>query len=380
MQHGAVPRGAFMRLLKDYGGVRPFRLTEIMRQESPDYRAAAQSLSEGRTLDGFDALDDMGWVKEHGDDAERCRLIADEYLNAVRAEKSILVVSPTHAEAAAITEAIRSALRQAGRLGPEDRAFTRLVPVNASEAERGQASTYRPGDVLQFHQNAKGGFRKGDRLTVIDPAKVPLGEAAKFSLYRPGAVGLAEGDVIRITGTVKTIDGKHTLKNGMARTVAAITPAGNLQLDNGWVVGKDAGHFRHGFVETSFGSQGRTVQRAILAMSAASLPATNQEQMYVSASRAKERMTLYTDDKSAVRLAVQRSSRKLLALDLRLDPKPQRRERLLGHLDRLRRLSVLDRTRSAVAALASVEPPARPAMHAERLKASLPDKEHGYGR
>ena len=38
--------------------------------------------------------------------------------------------------------------------------FTRLVDANASEAERGQALTYRPGDVIQFHQNAKGGFTK----------------------------------------------------------------------------------------------------------------------------------------------------------------------------------------------------------------------------
>ena len=59
--------------------------------------------------------------------------------------------------------------------------------------------------------------RKGDRLTVTDPAAVPLSEAARFSLYRPEAIALAEGDRIRFTGTVKTLDGEHTLKNGMAR-------------------------------------------------------------------------------------------------------------------------------------------------------------------
>ena len=69
-------------------------------------------------------------------------------------------------------------------------------------------------------------------------------------------------------------------------------------------------------METSFGSQGRTVQRVILGMSSASLPATNQEQLYVSASRAKEWLRLYTDNKEEVREAVQRSSQKLTALDL----------------------------------------------------------------
>jgi hypothetical protein len=108
-------------------------------------------------------------------------------------------------------------------------------------------------------------------------------------------------------------------------------------------VAADAGHFRHGYVETSFGSQGSTVQRAILAMSSASLPATNQEQMYVSASRAKERMTLYTDHKGDVRDAIQRSSKKLLASDMPVaKPKAKDRQR-----DRKRRLTVIERVRAA---------------------------------
>ena len=53
MQHGSVPRGALLRVLKDYGGLKPFRLTEIMRQENPEYRAAAKLLSEGKTLEGL---------------------------------------------------------------------------------------------------------------------------------------------------------------------------------------------------------------------------------------------------------------------------------------------------------------------------------------
>ncbi len=315
MQHTSVPRGALMRILKEYGGLQPFRLTEIMRQEDPDYRSAAKLLSEGNTLEGFDALDGMGWIKEMGGDDDRYRQIAADYLQALADKKTVLVVSPTHAEAAKVTQAIRSGLRHAGKLGSEERAFTRLVAVNASEAERGQATTYRPGDVIQFHQNAKG-FKKGDRFTVTDTAAVPLSEADKFQLYRPEQIALSTGDKIRFTGTVKTLDGEHKLSNGANKTVAGFTPAGDLKLDNGWVVPKDAGHFRSGFVETSFGSQGRTVQRVILAVAEESLPASNQQQMYVSASRAKQRMTLYTNNKAAVRTAVKRSSLKLAASDL----------------------------------------------------------------
>ena len=384
MQHGSVPRGSLLRILTDYAGVRPFKLTQIMRQKHAGYLEAAKLLSEGRPLSGFDALDSLGWVREVEGDAERCGQLAGEYVQARCDGKTVLVVSPTHREAGQITDAIRSGLRVAGMLGDKEHGFTRLVPVNASEAERGQATSYRTGDVLQFHQNARGGIKKGDRLMVGDPAAVPLAEAAKFSLYRPAAINVAEGDVLRFTGTVKTLDAKHTLKNGASRSVAAITPGGNIRLDNGWIVGKEAGHFRHGFVETSFGSQGRTVDRVILGMSAASSGAMNQEQMYVSASRGRERLSLYTDDKDAVRQAIRRSTQKLAAVDLR--PKPPAGVKSAGAKleawhrwqdERKRRRSFIGRIRSA---LPLARGPLRPkppagAMHSERVKARQ-DKEH----
>jgi hypothetical protein len=379
MQHGSVPRGSFLHVLKHYGCIQPQRLTEILRQERPDYRAAAKLLSEGETLEGFDALDRMEWVQEMPGDEERYRQVAAEYRQALDDKKTILVVSPTHVEAARITAAIRGELRRAGRLGAEEHAFTRLVAVDSSEAERAQATTYRPGEVIQFHQNAKG-FRKGQRLVVTDPAAVPVAEAGKFSLYRPAAISLAAGDVIRFTGTVKTADGDHTLRNGASHRVAGFTPGGNIRLDNGWLVEKDAGHFRHGFVETSFGSQGRTVQRAILAMSSASLPAVNQEQLYVSASRARERLTLFTDDKEAVRRAVQRSSRKLAALDIR--PKTRAGESVKKDIERRRRLAYYDRLRADWSTPSRKQPtlPARPPTHADRLAATRNERDTDHER
>jgi conjugative relaxase-like TrwC/TraI family protein len=348
MQHGSIARGALMRILKDYGGIKPFRLTEILRQENPAYLQAAKLLSEGKTLEGFNAIDAMGRIVEIAEPEDRYRHIAVDYWQALDDKKSVLVVSPTHAEAGHITAAIRSVLRDTGKLGAEDRQFTRLVAVDTSEAERGLATTYRPGDVIQFHQNAKGGFKKGDRLTIMDASALPLSEAAHFSVYRTESISLTERDRIRFTGNVKTLDGKHTLKNGMARMVAGFTPKG-IKLDNGWVIPADAGHFRHGFVETSFGSQGRTVQRVILGMAAASAPAMNMEQLYVSASRAKQSIRVYTDSKAEIRDAVKRSSQKLAALDLRPKPPaaPTKSRGMHDHTARRRRLSVIEWMRAA---------------------------------
>jgi conjugative relaxase-like TrwC/TraI family protein len=370
MQHGAVARGALMHVLKAYGGIKPFRLTEIMRQEKPEYREAARLLSEGRTVEGFDAIDKMGCIEEITDSGDRYEQMAAEYKQALDDKKNVLVVSPTHAEARNITAAIRSTLRDAGKLGAEDHVFTRLVQADSTEAERTQATTYREGDVIQFHQNAKG-FTKGERLTVTDPAMVPLEQAARFSIYRPEAIALTEGDRIRFTGNVQTIDGEHTLKNGMVRTIAGFKAKG-IELDNGWVIPNDAGHFRHGFVETSFGAQGRTVQRVILGMPVAAMGAMNMQQLYVSASRAKESIRLYTDDKAEIREAVQRSSLKLAALDLprRQQPLFKPSDGIERHMERRRRMSVVNWMRAAWE---------RDSGHRDKPKVKQKESEADYG-
>jgi hypothetical protein len=217
-----------------------------------------------------------------------------------------------------------------------------------------------------FNQHAKG-FKKGQRVTVGDPADVPVQFADRISLYRPETIALAEGDKIRFTGTVKTLDG-HTLKNGMTKSIAEITPAGNLRLDNGWLIAGDSGHLTHGYVSTSFASQGSTVQRTIVAMSSASLGATNSEQMYVSSSRAKERMTLYTDSKEDVRDAIQRSSKKLLASDMPVAKPSRAKHRLHHHRDQKRRLSLVNRVRAAWSRLMT------PQLHREQRQ----QREAGY--
>ncbi|WP_152054203.1 MobF family relaxase [Tautonia marina] len=400
-QHGSIGRGAFMRLLKDYGHIRPFRLTEILRQESPEYREAAGLLYEGKAAEGFDALDRLGWVHEMANGEERVQRMAEEYVAAAEEfehlppQARVLAVAPTHAEANLMTAEIRSRLREKGRLGSEEREVLRLMPVMTSLAERSESSTYRPGDVIQFHQNAKG-FRKGERLVVTDPNSVPVSQAERFSLYRPETLSLSTGDVVRFTGTVKSLDGKHRLKNGDTQVVSGFDRKGNIVLENGWKVSRDAGHLRHGYVETSMGSQGRTVKRVILGMSSMSLPATSMEQMYVSATRAKQQLSLFTDDKEAVRERIQKSSLKRLALDLmpaaKPDPAREEQERRQRHLARRRKLRLFDTMRAAWSrAFSRNGTEASPAdrspvggyrpegfTHAERLRSQ--QQEHGHGR
>lgn len=319
-QHSSVAAGAVMQTLQRYGCMEPLRITRIKRQTDADHRKAVELLYEGRTLEGFDLLDKkLGWVHEIQSDTERYRAMAAEYVAAIRSGtdwKEILLLSPTHIEGQLVTQAVRDGLRQAGLIGKDEQELTRFVACDMTQAERGEERNYRPGrvDVIQFHQNA-GGHKSGSRLEVTDAnrASLPLADADKFQAYRQESIHLAEGDIIRFTANGTTLDG-HRIRNGSAYRIAGFTATG-IRLDNGWLVARDFGHFRHG-IETSHGSQSKTVKLAIVGQSTQSLGAASMEQAYVTASRARARVSTYTDDKEAVRQAIQRSSLKLAAHDV----------------------------------------------------------------
>jgi conjugative relaxase-like TrwC/TraI family protein len=345
-QHASVERGDALRLIEQEARIPVASVTEIRRQEG-DYKGAVKALSEGRILEGFNELDRLKWVKELPDEF-RYKELAEEYVRTVNERKAngelktALVVAPTHAEGRKATEAIRQALHQAKALG-EDRTFDAWTPARFSEAERADQRNYSPGDMLQFHQNAKG-YKNGARLVLTPKQDVPTESASRFQVFHPTTLTLAAGDRVRVTTGGKTKDGKHRLNTGALFTVDGFTSAGDIRLSNGWIVGKDFGHLAHGYCVTSHASQGKTVERVLIAESTASLPAASRQQFYVSASRATESVAVYTDDKEALRDAVHRESVRTTATELLRDGHRVLSPRLKKHLAFLQRMSTLARS------------------------------------
>jgi conjugative relaxase-like TrwC/TraI family protein len=354
-QHKAVERGDALRILEENAGLKVASLKEIRRQTNEDYRKAVAAIAEGDAMGadgrtrleaGIEALDKMGAIVETpGED--RYRRIARDYADVISRRrwnpntgewqnKSSLVVSPTHREADRVTAAIRAVLKESGKLAAADREFNVLLPLNLTEAERTDFANYRVGEVIQFHQNARG-FKRGERATVksagltgvrvarADGAEaiVPLGEAGKFQVYRQQKLAIAPGEKIRITqnGYVPEArtgmrGGKTRLNNGAIYEVDGFTASGDIRLTNGFVVPKDYGGLAHGYVVTSHASQGKTVDCVLIALGSESLAAASREQFYVSVSRGREGVRLYTDDKAAMMEAVQASSARLSATEL----------------------------------------------------------------
>jgi len=145
-------------------------------------------------------------------------------------------------------------------------------------------------------------------------------QAQRFEVYRTREVAIAKGDRIRITRNGEAnVDGQAKgtrLNNGDIFTVEGFTKEGDIRLEKGKLLPKDWGHMSLGYVDTSYASQGKTVDRVFIAAGNESLPATNQQQWYVSASRGREMAKVYVDSKEDMRDAIARTGQRLSAVEL----------------------------------------------------------------
>ena len=346
-QHRSVAAGEPLKLLEERAGLPVAEVTEIMRQ-SGDYRKAAVALSEGRIEDGFRELNRLGWIKEVAD-ADRNKQLAAAYLAAVAEKKkdgeckTALVVSPTHAEAAKITQTIRDMLKTQKKLGAEH-TITAWLPAHLTEAQKRDAVSYEQGDLLKFHQNAPG-HKNGSRFILDGADQAPVKFADRFEVFRPAQIALAAGDRIRITSNGKSKDG-HRLSNGSLYTLAGFNANGDLVLDNKWVIAKDWGHVAPGYVVTSHASQGKTVDKIFIGLSSQSFAATSERTAYVAATRGREQAIVFTDDKEELLRAFERPDAPISATEFMQNrtKKAPLRQRLRKHLGSMRRLAYFSHT------------------------------------
>ena len=326
-QHRAVERGDALRILENHAGLKAAELTEIRRQKAEAHKNLVADLRGGNLESAFKRLDALGMLRELPSET-RHEALANDYAAAIKRGKSALVISPTHAEGERVTQQIRLKLKAAKKIGMDEREFLQLKNLQWTEAQRADGRNYVPGMVVQFHQNVVG-FQRGERVTVHgcesgcvfvrrnngEIAFLELDKAARFQVYESRRVSLAPGDMIRITQNGFTRDRKR-LNNGDLKQIKGFTKQGDIELSNGWVVPGDYGNLTHGYCVTSYSAQSKGVDCVFVAESSESFRAADREQFYVSASRFKETLTIYTDDKGELLDAVNKTSQRPSATDL----------------------------------------------------------------
>lgn len=329
-QHAPVARGNAFRNLQEFAGLRPIEIHQIRRQEPKTYREAVYDLSKKDLANAFLKLDAIGAIREIEDPANRYAQIARDYIQLSTGKQAPLVVSPTRAEGSCVTSAIRIQLKENETL-KEENAFVRYRNLQWESADKKEPENYFPGAMIQYHQNAKG-IKRGARFFVTEvtnEGKImvkendssrtlnPL-EADKFQVFSSETISLAINDRLRITRNGFSRN-KVRHSNGNQRVIESFTPDGHIKLTTGAILDKNDGHWDYGYCTTSHSSQSKSVRDVLIAQSTESSPAASEEQFYVSVSRGKQRVRIYTDDRKALQEAVGISEKSRSALQLAKD-------------------------------------------------------------
>lgn len=314
-QHSAVEAGDFLRLMESKGGIYRVELTEIRRQTDKDYRNAVRLMSQGEAQRGLLQLAGMGCLNEGG--SEYLQNAAKDYLDAIAADpgKSVLCVTPTWVENHTLTEAIRDGLKRSGTLG-EGAIFRVDEPLSWTAQEKGDPTRYRQGLTVVFDRRT-GSFDKGESAAVVlaenDQVHVLRrdGGVQRLSLAHGGfdvcvkrEIEVSPGDTLLLRANDKTAG----LVNGMTLRVESVTD-GVIRTEEGLSINPDEyARFSHGYVLTSYKSQGKTCDKVVVA--ATKLDAKTA---YVACSRGRASCSIHTPDKAILLKAIPPGDRPLAA-------------------------------------------------------------------
>ena len=373
-QHRAVDKdGNMLEVLHDYAKLPVARLTQIQRQKG-DYARIVEAIRDQEFVKADATLRRLGWVVEsEGHD----RLVA-EYAKAIEEKKpsgeplSVLVINPTHRDGELLTEKLRALRKEKGLVTGEEKTFTRLVQLDMTDAQKGDALQYGGDEVIQFFRNC-GSFKAGMRVKAGELlAHLAAVNPKYFAAFREETVNFAVGDTVRITNNGRDATSKHRLDNGSVVTVKRFTKDGDIVLGNNWVIGKDFAHFRHGLVETSPGTQSKTEDIVLTSMNRASLGAMSARQALVTISRGRTRGMVFTDlSREEMLDAIARDDSRKSATELFHQP-PATAAAPLARSVQPRHRQFFERMQDAYRRLRDYAQ--------EALLELIPKREHGYER
>jgi hypothetical protein len=291
-------------------------LRQVERQKPENYKAAIKALRDDPAK-GFGLLDRMGAVTE-SKPFDRPEAVAAAYRAA---SGTTLCVCPTHEEIEHVTAAIRDDRTRHGELR-DSRMLERFAPLHWTAAQKRDMASFVPGQVLVFHRGTKH-VRKHESLTVIrqdDQTLIARNDQGKeialtgkqskcFGVFVRREIEVAVGDRLAIQANGR--DGAARFTNGELVTVTNVGARGDIQLADGRTLPHTLRQFNHGYAITAHKAQGATVDHVIV-----SGDAMTRELFYVSASRGRQSIQVFTGAKESLIEAIGVSGQRQSALEL----------------------------------------------------------------
>jgi ATP-dependent exoDNAse (exonuclease V) alpha subunit len=335
-QHGAVEASDALLAIERHSGVRPIELHKIRRQDPArgrdkserahinDYRKAVEFAAAGKLSESFERLDKMGAVISCGFGGQ-AETLAREYLQLAEENASAIVVSQTWDEVRHVNSSVRDALKSKGLLGTNDTAIQVLDKLDLTKAQKRDERFYPQDAVIIFNQKVRevepgskgklSNISKWGALVEVNGAIVAVSNRLldRITVCQPREISVAENDRLHLKANRKLAAGGR-VTNGELVTVKCVRPDGGVELADGRVLDKDFREFLPGYAVTSYGSQGKTVDYVLFSDSTIKA-ATSAQQWYVTISRGRRGVRIFTPDKEQLRENVARSGHRPLALE-----------------------------------------------------------------
>lgn len=339
-QTKAVEAGRAFAMLQE-NGMKTALMGDIQRQKDANLKKAVELASTGNAKESLSLLDQVAVIPDkffkdpetgevERDSSARYATIASEYVALSAAEQaSTLIVTGTNESRKSINNNIHEYRGLAGK-GHEYKLLTRH---DTTKMQRRHTKYYTVGDIIQPERDYKNGLTRGNLYEVIkcDTQKdrlivKSLSEKnkeieitpklmSKLSVYHLHEAELSAGDVVRVTRNNAELD----LANGERYEVLMVT-------EKSITIGDKTGrsitlpadeplHLDYAYATTAHSAQGLTCDRVFYNAESFSLT-TAQDTYYVSISREKHEVVVFTDDLNKLPKAISRVPYKGLAHDL----------------------------------------------------------------
>jgi conjugative relaxase-like TrwC/TraI family protein len=336
-QHEAVEASDALRAIEQYSGLGYAELTNIRRQNPKaaktrterqwleQYRLAVDEAQRGKLGASFDRLDKQGAVVACtlADQQEK---LTEHFLELFKNQQSTVVVSQSWSEIHKVNEQVRHGLKARKLIGDTEINVTALERQDLTDAQKRDKRFYQPESILVFNRPTSG-FKSGsagklcgitNKHVLIEAdhriRPVPFKELDKITVCHPKELSLSNGDRLQLKANARSQDGRR-LANGELVTVNQIHADGRIALNDGRVLPKNYRQFVRGYAVTSYAAQGKTVDYVLFSDSAVKA-ATNEQQWYVTISRGRKGVKVFTADKIQLRQNITHSGHRTLALDM----------------------------------------------------------------